>query len=89
MAAQAWIILTTAQADASVLLNDQNPAVDPREIDNLLANNLGEGTLLGKKVLPARLLNDPLYVRWVPSLGSLPIRTMDADVLFLPVLEGQ
>lgn len=89
MAAQAWIILTPAEASASVLLNGGGVAVDPRGIDNPLANNLGEGTLVGKFVLPARILNDAGYSRWSASLGSLPIRTMDAEVLFQPVIEGQ
>lgn len=83
----AWIILTPTEAADSVLLNDPDYAVAPREIDNPLADNLGEGVLVGKFVLPARLLNDPYYVRWVPSLGSLPIRTIDSDVLFIPPIE--
>lgn len=57
-----------------------------QEINNLLANNLGYGTLLGKWVAPARLLNDPEYVRWVDTLGTLPIHVMDSETLFNAVI---
>lgn len=58
--------------------------VEPRLIDNPLSNNLGMGTLLGKYMLPARILNDPNMSAWYPLLGSLPISTIDTDILFLP-----
>lgn len=84
MTVQAWIIMSQAERDAAVALNDTTAKVLPRAIDNPLANNLGEGVLVSKYVAPARLLNDPLYVRWVDTLGTLPIRTMDSDALFVP-----
>lgn len=84
MTVQAWIILTPQEATDATLLNDQNSSVDPRTIDNPLSNNLGYGALVGKKVVPARLLNDPLYTRWVPTLGGMPIHVMDSDTLFVP-----
>jgi hypothetical protein len=84
MTVQAWIIMTPQQQSDATLLDDENQMIGGREIDNSLANNLGEGTLVGKFVVGARILNDPDYVRWVSSLGSLPIRAMDSDVLFVP-----
>ena len=87
MATFAWIMMTAAQATAAVALNYEDAAVDPREIDNPLANNLGDGTLVGKKVVPARLLNDPPYAPFWPTLGTYPIHVMDSDTLFLPIPE--
>ena len=87
MTVQAYIIITPIQNTTSVLLNDEDAALDPQEIANPLANSLGLGTLVGKFVVPARLLNDAAYARWVSSLGSLPISVFDTDTIFLP-LEG-
>lgn len=85
MTVQAWIIFTPEQRDAAVLLNDDGAAkIFPRYIDNPLANNLGEGVLIGCSVAPARLLNDPDYARWVSTVGQFPIRSLDSEVLFLP-----
>ena len=85
MTTQAWILLTEEQKVDAVLLDGNGIALGPREIDNPLANNLGHGTLVGQWVSPARLLNDPDYQRWVPTLGTLPIHVMDSDTLFIPV----
>lgn len=82
MTVQAWIVLDEQEKDAAVLLDDEDAALGPREIVNALANNLGFGTLVGQWVAPARLLNDPAYARWVPTLGALPIHVMDSDTLF-------
>ena len=87
MATFAWIIMTPAQAASAVALNYEDAGVDPREIDNPLANNLGYGTLLGQKAVPARLLNDPPYAPWWPTFGAYPIHVMDSDTLFLPIPE--
>lgn len=84
MTVQAWLIFNDTQRAAAEALNDSSALVIPRLIDNPLADNLGEGVLLGKFVAPGRILNDPYYVRWVPSLSLLPIRAMDSDILFLP-----
>lgn len=84
MTVQAWIVMDQTQRDAAEALNDVNAALGSREIANTLANNLGYGTLVGQWVAPARLLNDPDFVRWVPTLGSLPIHVMDSDTLFAP-----
>jgi hypothetical protein len=89
MTTQAWIVMTVAQANAAVALNGGGIGVDPRTIDNPLAINilgipLNLSPLTGKKVVPARLLNDPDYARWVPTLGTYPIILMDSDVIFLP-----
>lgn len=85
MTVQAWIVMTGAQKDAAVALNDEEIQVQPPEITNPLANNLGYGTLVGQFVVPARLLNDPDYSRWVPTLGTYPIHVMDSDTLFVPI----
>jgi hypothetical protein len=80
----AWIIMEPAQKDAAVLLDDEEAALGPNQIDNPLANNLGHGTLVGKWVVAARILNDVLYERWYPTLGTYPIAVMDGDTLFIP-----
>lgn len=91
MTTQAYILCTSAEKDAAELLNDQETSVWARPIDNSLANNLGLGTLQDdpaiRFVIPARVLNDPLYDRWVSTLGQLPIHVMDSDTLFLPDVE--
>lgn len=91
MTTQAFILLDAQQKADAEALNDTpgsgGVAVEAREIENPLSNNLGLGTLVGLFVIPARILNDPLYVRWVPSLGALPIHVMDSDTLFAPVPE--
>ena len=85
MATFAWIILSPAQALAAVALNDGDAALAPPVIDNPLANNLGDPVVsVGVSLVPARLLNDPAYARWYSTLGSLPIRMLDSDILFLP-----
>jgi hypothetical protein len=84
MTVQAWIVLTEDQKDEAVLLDGNGIALGPRLVENPLANNLGYGTLVGKWVSPARLLNDPDYQRWVPTLGLLPIHVMDSETLFPP-----
>lgn len=84
MTVQAWIVMTTSEKNAATALDDEEAMLGAREVENTLANNLGYGTLVGQWVAPARLLNDPLYVRWVPTLGALPIHVMDSDTLFLP-----
>jgi hypothetical protein len=66
------------------LLDGNGIALGPQEVTNVLANNLGYGTLVGKWVAPARLLNDPDYSRWVSTLGALPIHVMDSETLFPP-----
>lgn len=84
MTVQAWIKMDAAEKDAAVALNDEGAVVDPREVTNPLANNLGHGVLVGSFVAPARLLNDPEYGRWSSSLGVLPIYVLDSETLFLP-----
>jgi hypothetical protein len=88
MAVQAWLIFTEAERDDVILIDGGDAHVIPREIDNPLADNLGEGVLVGKFVAPARLLNDPDYEDFYAFCSVLPIRTMDSDVLFLPQEEG-
>lgn len=85
MTVQAWIILTESEKTDAEALSDSTVAVEARAIDNTMANSLGEGTLVGKYVLPARLLNDASYSRW-SYLSAMSIRVMDSEVLFLPVV---
>lgn len=87
MTVQAWIIMTQEQRDDATALDDENAMLGARQVENPLANNLGQGTLVGKWVAPARLLNDPDFSRWVPTLGILPIAVMDSDTLFIPSIE--
>lgn len=84
MTVQAFIVMTTAEKNAASALDDDEVALGARQVTNALANNLGYGTLVGNWVSPARLLNDPDYARWVPSLGTLPIHVMDSETLFVP-----
>lgn len=90
MATQAYIRMTEQQRDDGELLNnldDDGIALGALPIDNPLANNLGLGTLVGMWVAPARLLNDPAYQRWVPTLGTYPIAVMDSETLHLPIVD--
>lgn len=84
MTVQAFIIMTQQQRDDATELDDEEAMLGARQIDNPLANNLGQGVLVTAWVAPARLLNDFEYQRWVPTLGSLPIAVMDSETLFLP-----
>ena len=83
MITQAFLIFDDTQRQAAEALNDDIKVL-PRAIDNPLADQLGEGALVGKFVAPARLLNDPDYARWVDMCSTLPIRTFDSDTLFVP-----
>ncbi len=85
MTVQAYILMTTAEKDAAMLLDDEEVMLGAAEIVNALANNLGLGVLVGKWVAPARVLNDPDYARWLPTLGTVPIHIFDSETLFLPI----
>lgn len=87
MAVLAYIVMTTSEKDDATLLDDQEAMLGAKEIDNPLADNLGLGVLVGKWVAPARLLNDPEYVRWVPMLGLLPIHVFDTETIFIPTTD--
>lgn len=80
----AYIVMTPEQKDQAVMLDDANAELGPRIVDNELANNLGYGQLFGMWLAPARLLVDPTYLRWVPTLGAYPIHVFDTDTVFLP-----
>lgn len=84
MTTQAFIVMTQTERDVATALDGGGIGLGARQIDNPLSNNLGYGTLVGMWVAPARLLNDPDYARWVPTLGTLPIHVMDSDTLFVP-----
>ena len=87
MATFAWIVMTDEEAAAATAFNTPDATIAPMTIDNPLADNLGYGALVGKKVVPARLLNDPPYAPFWSTLGTLPIHVMDSDTLFLPIPE--
>ncbi len=87
MTVQAWLIFTAAQADdARQRSQTTDFKVDPREIDNPMAAQLGDPVVaVGKSVAPARILNDPEYGPvWADRLSVLPIRALDDEVIFLP-----
>lgn len=90
MTAQSWLVFTPAQAAAATATSaDTEFKVHPRQIDNPLANQLGEPlSVVGNSVAPAHILNDPEFSPvWSESLGSLPIRVLDSDILFLPSVD--
>jgi len=76
--------MDATQKAAAMAFNTPSIQIQPRTIANPLADNLGEGVLLGKFVAPARLLNDPDYTAFYTYCSTLPIRTLDSEVLFLP-----
>lgn len=87
MATQAWLFIGSEQkTDIDMLYDSEAEAnVVPRVIDNELANQLGEGDIVNDYyVVPARLLNDPDYLRYYSLCVQLPIYTWDSDVLFAP-----
>lgn len=87
MTTQAWLFMDAAQkADVDLLYDSEAEAnVIPRIIDNILANQLGEGDIAMERfIVPARLLNDPDYVRYSELCSSFPIRTWDSEVLLAP-----
>lgn len=90
MTVQAWLIFTPAQRDEVLALNDDPDAVGqviPRVIDNPMADQQGYGEMVGDSVAPARLLNDPEYTVFYDLCSTLTIRTMDSEVLFLPIID--
>jgi hypothetical protein len=92
MSTQAFFILDDTEATAAEALNGSEAAVDARLIDNPLANNLGLGTLQASApnqrfVLPARILNDPLYEDWFSMFSNWPINVLDSDTIFLPFID--
>lgn len=84
MAVQAYVLVTTEQLAAAVLLNDDNQNVQGRLITNTLANNLGYGVLVGLYTIPASVVATPGYERWYPTLGTYDIHVMDDATLYPP-----
>ena len=82
----AMIILTEEQRNDALALNAANVpfGMDPRLIDNPIANALGHGTLVGRYIVAARCLNDVNLQAWWPMLTGLPIYVLDGETLFLP-----
>ena len=82
-------ILDAGQRIAAEELNKSDEAkakgvkVEPRLINNCLADTLGYGVLVGKYELPARILNDPLMQVWRPMLEILTPIIVDTETLFL------
>lgn len=79
------VICTTEELEALALLDDETSEIGGRQIDSPLANNLGEGTMVGKWVVSAHALIDPVYVRYYDLLSVLPVRVVDSEILFIPV----
>jgi len=89
MTVQACMLLNPTLTAAAIALNPASVAVgggqvDPRIVNNPLANNLGAGTVVGFGYLPARLLNNPSYETFFDLLNDQPIYVFDSEVLFLP-----
>lgn len=85
MPIQSWLIFTPEQNEDVLEINETTSGlarVIPRQIDNPLANNLGEGTLLGNFVAPASIIVAPNYSDFYALCSTLPIRTMDSDIIF-------
>jgi len=90
MAIISYFILTEAEKDAAEALNAEAPEgvrVECRMMDNPLGNNLGLGILVGKYILPARLLNDPDFSLWHDMFSQWPINMLDTEIVFLPAEE--
>lgn len=85
MVTQAFILMDTTQKDLATAEDNMDRRLGARVIDNPLANALGLGTLVGKWVAPARILNDlPLYAEYVPIMENWPIYVFDSETLFVP-----
>lgn len=87
MTVQAWLIFSPQESAEAVSASENTDfKVYPREIDNPLVSQLGDPlVLVGNFVAPARILNDPEFAPvWTETLGALPIRLLDSDILFLP-----
>jgi len=82
MVTMAFIVMSQEQRDAGEALNGDGIALGARKIDNPPADALGLGTLVGKWVSPARLLEDQEYARWIPALAVCPVHVMDSAMLF-------
>ena len=80
-----WIVLTAQDCIDVVSLNGEHARIEPREINNPAANNLGKGTLLGLFVIASRVLNNNVYDRWIDLLDNFPRHDIDSDSLFLPI----
>ncbi|MBY5698390.1 hypothetical protein [Rhizobium leguminosarum] len=86
----AMIIMDATERTAAMALNEIGVVgVNPRLIDNPLANQLGLGTLLGLYVTGAQLLNDPASERWYEMFSDNDIRILDSEVIFLPFVEDE
>ncbi|NEJ15522.1 hypothetical protein GR211_22145 [Rhizobium leguminosarum] len=86
----AMIIMDGTERAAAMELNEVGVvAVNPRLIDNPLANQLGYGTLLGMYVTGAQLMNDPASERWYEMFSDNDIRVLDSEVIFLPFVEDE
>lgn len=76
MAEMEWIVMTPAERARATVLNDDAAMLGSRRV--LL------GDLVGKWVVPARLLSDPEYGRWHETLSPLPRLAASADEFFPP-----
>lgn len=90
MSIMSIFILNSTQSQAAVALNDGNAALDPQAITNPLADNvgagLGIGNLVGLYYLPARLMNDPAYSRWIEMFTPFPVYTCEMELLYTPLI---
>ena len=84
----AFIVLTEAQKDAVLAVNGTPGAfgveINPRLIDNPMADELGYGTLTGAYICQAALRNEETYAPWHEPLAAGTIRLLDTDTVVLP-----
>lgn len=84
----AFTVLTEAQRDAVVAVNGTpaafGVAINPRLIDNPMADELGFGVLTGSYICQAALRNDETYSAFHEALAAGTIRLLDTDTVIVP-----
>lgn len=85
-----WILMTTAQAEAATALDvpGSGVAFGAKKITSELANNIGQGTLVGGEtdywVEDVHALIDPTMTVYYALCSTYPIITVEPEVLFVP-----
>lgn len=76
-----WFIITPAKEAALDLLNDDDRAVIPRDIDNPASPYFGKGAL------PASIVDAPGYERFASTIKNVTKFEGEVGELFLPTKE--
>ena len=104
MATQNYFILTVAQSVVAMGFNNDEVGVNPRVIDSaspgsgINTNQDAVGfvvgapiTLIGMRVVPVRVVNDPDYISlasdMVAFLLNLPASILENETIFLPQVD--